>query len=249
MLNKYKKIRFSYKTKKVASLIILLALIISPIAIAKKPTTREIAKAIENTQTPTLVPSPAESKSPESTPTPEPVKTEAKQTPTPLKNRAQRPVGTDGTSNTKAPTASQPRTSNNSSTINQPSNPTPAPQPAASGILGYINQVRAENGLSHLTYNSELNSAARAKSQDMLEKNYFSHTSPDGKSDFEFIKSAGYTYSFAGSNIAKGSFTEKSVFDAWMASPGHRANILDSRAREFGYGVAGTYFTMMVGAR
>jgi len=127
--------------------------------------------------------------------------------------------------------------------------PTATPNPVPSGILGYINQARAQNGLVQLTYSSELNSAAKAKSQDMYEKNYFSHTSPDGRSDFDFIKAAGYIYRFAGSNIAKGNFTEKSVFDAWMNSPGHRANILDARAREFGYGVAGSYHTMMVGAR
>lgn len=124
------------------------------------------------------------------------------------------------------------------------------PEEDFDGILDLINRAREENSLNIITYNNLLNDACTAKSWDMMEKKYFAHINPEGKTDFDFIIDAGYNFSFAGSNIAMGNFEgEKAVFDAWINSPGHRANILNPSAKEFGYGVAGQYYTMMVGAR
>lgn len=185
---------------------------------------------------------------PETTPSPE----EKTPQPTPTKTPLARKSTTRAVSNPKpAYNQSSPNQAQASApTPSKPaSNSTTAPTPQSSGILGLINQARLENGLNALVYNSSLNSAAKSKSQDMLDKNYFSHTSPDGVSDFDFLRAVGYSFRFAGSNIAKGSFSEASVFNAWMNSAGHRANILNSNAREFGYGVAGQYYTMFVADR
>lgn len=241
------------KEKQLAlSLVLLLVIFCTPVAlgqyqqnsqlneVAIEPEKAELDVSIEEKKTELPVsestPSP-ENKTPQPTPT---------KTPSPRKSTTQSGSNPKPTYNQSSPSKTQ---APNTATSQPTSNPTVAPAPQASGILGLINQARSENGLNTLVYNSSLNSAAKTKSQDMLDKNYFSHTSPDGLSDFDFLKAAGYPFRFAGSNIANGSFSEASVFSAWMNSSGHRANILNSNAREFGYGVAGQYYTMFVAAR
>gem|GEM_PF-1832230 len=114
-------------------------------------------------------------------------------------------------------------------------------------IIDLINIERAKVNLPSLKENSLLDKAAFEKSKDMAERNYFSHTTPDGLSDFDFIKAAGYKFKEAGSNIAEGDFKDdQGLVDAWMASPGHKANILADYAADFGYGAYGKYFTMFV---
>lgn len=117
------------------------------------------------------------------------------------------------------------------------------------GVLGFatdisiqklnelVNEKRAEAGLSTLTYNDKLSKAAANKAQDMFNKNYWSHFSPDGKSPWNFILGTGYQYEFAGENLAKNFVFSQGVVDAWMNSPSHRANILRSDYTEVGYAV------------
>ena len=71
----------------------------------------------------------------------------------------------------------------------------------------------------------------------MKNNNYFSHTSPTYGTPFDMIKSAGISYNTAGENIAKGQKSAEAVFNAWMNSQGHRANILNSRFTQMGIGV------------
>ncbi len=71
----------------------------------------------------------------------------------------------------------------------------------------------------------------------MENNNYFSHTSPTYGSPFDMIKNAGISYKSAGENIAKGQKTAEAVFNAWMNSEGHRANILSSNFTQMGIGV------------
>ena len=102
-------------------------------------------------------------------------------------------------------------------------------------IIYWTNKYRAENGLPVLTRNSLLDEAAGKKVQDMFAKQYFDHVSPDGVAPAELILSAGYNYRYTGENLAMGDFTdEKALVDAWMASPGHRANILNKNYSEIG---------------
>jgi len=125
--------------------------------------------------------------------------------------------------------------------------PAPLPQPASNAMLDLVNAARKTNGLNAVVENSKLNSAALVKSKDMFNQGYFSHTNPQGKNDFSFVKDVGYNYSAIGSNIAKGQFpSEKAVFDAWMASPGHKANILASFGQQIGYAGFNGYYTFFI---
>lgn len=104
-------------------------------------------------------------------------------------------------------------------------------------IFNLTNSQRASNGMGGLGWNYKLASAARAKAQDMIDKDYFSHTSPDGRTPWSFITSAGYNYIYAGENLAMNFSTSEETVNAWMNSGGHRANILSGNFTELGVGV------------
>ena len=114
-------------------------------------------------------------------------------------------------------------------------------------VVRLINEIRVNNGLKPLTEDWQLSRVARYKAQDMKDLGYFSHTSPTYGSPFEMMKSFGISYRTAGENIAKGYSTPKAVVDAWMNSPGHRANILNSFYTHIGVGyvASGNYWTQM----
>ena len=99
-----------------------------------------------------------------------------------------------------------------------------------------INQQRAQNGLPALKIDSEVQRVARIKAQDMVNNNYFSHTSPTYGSPFDMLKSFGISYKSAGENIA-GNSSNSAAVTAWMNSSGHRANILNSSYNYTGVGV------------
>ena len=103
-------------------------------------------------------------------------------------------------------------------------------------VFDLINKQRTQNGLSSLKENSELQRVARIKAQDMVNNNYFSHTSPTYGSPFDMMKSFKISYNTAGENIA-GNSNNSSAVTAWMNSPGHRANILNSSFNQTGIGV------------
>lgn len=117
----------------------------------------------------------------------------------------------------------------------------------ASKLLNLVNKARNENGLSSLTLNSSLSNVAQKKAEDMKNNNYFSHTSPTYGSPFDMIKSFGINYKTAGENIAKGQKTAEEVFNAWMNSSGHRANILNKNFTQMGIGYTSgnTYWSQM----
>lgn len=112
-------------------------------------------------------------------------------------------------------------------------------------VAALVNEVRAENGLGALKLNSDLSDVARAKSQDMHDNNYFAHESPTYGSPFEMMTAFGISYRTAGENIAMGYRTPQAVMDAWMNSPGHRANILNASFTQIGVGYVsdGNYCT------
>ena len=99
-----------------------------------------------------------------------------------------------------------------------------------------INQQRAQNGLAALKIDSEVQRVARIKAQDMVNNNYFSHTSPTYGSPFDMLKSFGISYRSAGENIA-GNSSNSAAVTAWMNSSGHRANILNNSYNYTGLGV------------
>lgn len=117
-------------------------------------------------------------------------------------------------------------------------------------VITLTNQERSKNGLSPLTFNWQLGRVARYKSNDMRDKNYFSHTSPTYGSPFTMIQNFGISYRAAGENIATGQQTAWSVVQGWMNSPGHRANILSTNFTQIGVGYSKsssgkTYWTQM----
>lgn len=121
--------------------------------------------------------------------------------------------------------------------------------PVSGSILGYASNItvsevivqtntqRAASGLRELTFNQQLTQAATAKAQNMFSNNYWAHTSPDGTQPWDFIKSAGYTYKIAGENLARDFDSTSPMVSAWMASPTHRANIMNPRYEEIGVAV------------
>lgn len=105
-------------------------------------------------------------------------------------------------------------------------------------VLDLVNKERTSNGLSPLTLNAEVSKVAQMKSEDMRDKNYFSHTSPTYGSPFDMLKKFNVKYTYAGENIAKGQKTPEAVVNAWMNSEGHRANILNPNYTQMGIGYA-----------
>ena len=116
-----------------------------------------------------------------------------------------------------------------------------------SEVIRLVNEVRRENGLKALTANWELSRVARYKSQDMLNKGYFSHTSPTYGTPFQMSKAFGLSFRTAGENIARGYPTPQAVVNGWMNSSGHRANILNASYTQIGVGYVaqGNYWTQM----
>ncbi|MBP1557337.1 MAG: serine protease [Oscillospiraceae bacterium] len=120
-----------------------------------------------------------------------------------------------------------------------------------SRVAELVNEQRAKYGLSPLKLSSDISAVARAKSQDMADNGYFSHTSPTYGSPFDMLKSFGISYKAAGENIAQGYSTPESVVNGWMNSAGHRANILSENFTELGVGYVanGNYWTQMFVSR
>ncbi|UZN01050.1 CAP domain-containing protein [Lysinibacillus sp. MHQ-1] len=112
-------------------------------------------------------------------------------------------------------------------------------------VVKLTNAERTKAGLSPLQTDDKLMAAAREKSQDMQSNNYFSHTSPTFGSPFDRMKALGITYKSAGENIAQGQRSPQEVVQAWMDSPGHRANILNGKFTHIGVGYvkSGNYWT------
>jgi uncharacterized protein YkwD len=129
-------------------------------------------------------------------------------------------------------------------------NTTQLPEPAdleraRAAIYCLINRERARNGEGPLHGDGHLRAAAQHHSDDMLVRNYFQHEGPGGETLLDRLHASGYVYSsrigyVIGENIAWGTLglaTPKAIVEAWMASPGHRANILDASYRDTGIGV------------
>ncbi|WP_344470151.1 CAP domain-containing protein [Nonomuraea monospora] len=130
--------------------------------------------------------------------------------------------------------------------------PAPAPNPTTSApstgtvgtaeeneVVALVNAERAKGGCSAVKHDPQLRAAAFGHSADMAAKNYFSHTSQDGRSFLDRIKAAGFTGGSGwAENIAKGQRTPAAVMQSWMNSSGHKANIMNCKYNLIGVGVA-----------
>jgi uncharacterized protein YkwD len=105
-------------------------------------------------------------------------------------------------------------------------------------LVDLANEDRAEQGAGKLVMNEELVLAAQFKANDMAQKSYFAHTSPEGLTPWHWFGQAGYDYIYAGENLAVNFNRSEDVQRAWMNSPLHRANILNNRYKEIGIATA-----------
>lgn len=106
------------------------------------------------------------------------------------------------------------------------------------GVINETNIRREQNNLQALSENDKLDEAATEKMNDLFDKQYFAHVSPTGQDPAYWVNKVGYSYIIIGENLALGDFdNDKALVDAWMASPGHRANILNKKFTEIGVAV------------
>nr|WP_211177325.1 CAP domain-containing protein [Pseudonocardia acidicola] len=131
--------------------------------------------------------------------------------------------------------------------------PAPAPAAAPAGtpaaqVVALTNAQRARAGCGALQVDARVTAAAQQHSADMASNNYFSHTGSDGSSFGDRLQAEGYPAPGA-ENIAQGQPDAAAVVDAWMNSPGHRANILDCSLTTIGVGYdsRGDYWTQDFG--
>ena len=103
-------------------------------------------------------------------------------------------------------------------------------------VLKYVNIARENQGLKPLKIDEKLSQIATLKAKDMVDNNYFSHKSPTYGDAFNMMKKFNINYQFAGENIAQGYESAKEVVIAWLDSPSHRENILNSNYNNMGLG-------------
>lgn len=104
-------------------------------------------------------------------------------------------------------------------------------------VLALVNIERSNQGLSPLTWNSQLATAAQNHSDSMANNDFYAHTGVDGSPAVDRLTNVGYQYRYADENIAVGSKTPDDVMTEWMNSPeGHRKTILKAELTEIGVG-------------
>lgn len=123
-------------------------------------------------------------------------------------------------------------------------------------MLNLINKYRTAGctcgsdkmpAVAKLIWSDKLGQAALKHTQDMAQKNYFSHTSLDGRLMADRINAEKYTWSTLGENIAKGQTTENQVMEGWIKSTGHCKNIMNGNFTEVGFARVQNYWTQNFG--
>lgn len=183
-------------------------------------------------------PSASASPTPERTPSEKPSATASKQaakTPERTKTAAPKPrKSVSSAPATKAPAA--PKTASATPGAEPSTSTSPSAASAQAAVLALVNQERAKVGCSPVTTSASLTALAQDFSEDMATRDFFSHTDPDGATPWDRAAAAGVE-GLGGENIARGQADAQAVMDAWMASDGHRANILNCDYRTLGVGV------------
>lgn len=122
----------------------------------------------------------------------------------------------------------------------------------AQQVVEMVNAERAKNGCSPVTVNSKLQAAAQGHSDDMAARDYYAHSTPEGKGPGDRMTAAGYRWSTYGENIFKSPKDARTAMEGWMKSPGHRSNILNCAFKEIGVGINfssnGPWWTQNFGA-
>ena len=114
-------------------------------------------------------------------------------------------------------------------------------------VFQLVNQERVSRGLAPYAWNSRLAVASQRHAEDMVQQDYFSHTSLDGRDFTDRADDAGYDGSPRGENIAAGQGSAEAVMNAWMNSTGHRNNILAAGSNEIGIGLSERHWVQNFG--
>ena len=130
----------------------------------------------------------------------------------------------DRNNNTSQPTPSAPSNNHGSISVEE------------SSMIDMVNQERVENGLQPLEVHIELVDVARMKSKDMVENNYFAHTSPTLGTFTQMVSNAGISYRQIGENLANAGSVQRAHM-LLMGSQGHRENILNPSFTHIGIGI------------
>ena len=105
-------------------------------------------------------------------------------------------------------------------------------------VAAMINNVRVDNGLNAIAADGLLNEVATIRSQDLINRNYFSHYTPEGTNVFDVMRASGVSFRYAGENLAQSApasvGTPEGFLNAWMNSPTHMANILRAQYTKIG---------------
>ncbi|MFF3710393.1 CAP domain-containing protein [Streptomyces phaeochromogenes] len=174
-------------------------------------TSRDLERSASPTVSPTKAPEKTETKTPSAKPsTKAPAKEKPKTEPT-----------------TKAPEKKAPETA--------PSKAVSTASKAEAEVLSLVNEERAKAGCSPVTASSTLAALAESFSEDMAARGFFDHTDPSGASPWDRAEKLGIA-NLGGENIARGQADAAAVMEAWMNSPGHRANILNCDFKTLGVG-------------
>lgn len=106
-----------------------------------------------------------------------------------------------------------------------------------------IREYRKNNDLPRLKTSRALQRAAQSRAEDMVRRNYFSHTNPDGQPTWPLIRAEGIDYVHAGENLAEGYYVPKDLMRDWVNSPSHKANLDNTAFTHIGIGIAkGDFF-------
>ncbi|HEY8851431.1 MAG TPA: CAP domain-containing protein [Gemmatimonadaceae bacterium] len=140
-----------------------------------------------------------------------------------------------------------------------PSTPSPATAPTTLGstesrIFRLVNAERKRQGLPNLVYNPQLDRMARIQAENMAHFQKMAHVIPEATLPTltDRAREAGYPYARLAENVALGYLNAETVVDGWMASKGHRANILNRDVEETGIAIArssagGLYYCQVFG--
>ncbi|MFC9952574.1 CAP domain-containing protein [Streptomyces prasinus] len=177
-------------------------------------------------------PSPSDSSDGKATKTPE------KKAPAEAETAEEEPSATPSEEVSEKTEAPERRTAAPQPEKKAPSSPVTVSEEAVAGaqVLQLVNQERAKVGCSPVAANSSLTTLATAFSKDMAARGFFDHTDPDGDTPWDRAAAAGIS-ELGGENIARGQATAADVMEAWMNSPGHKANILNCDFKTLGVGV------------
>ena len=110
-------------------------------------------------------------------------------------------------------------------------------------FVSLLNSYRVSVGCAPLAWDGRVAAVAEAHSQDMVARDFFSHTNPDGDSPWDRLGDAGISFTLAAENIAWGYTSGEAVLNGWLGSPGHRANIENCALTHHGVGLADWHWT------